>query len=111
MEKQVLIEKTQQVLSPFETENVITFMKELSFKTLIDSPAFLGLLVVVLFFAVVKRSRFVLLFLFTLISLLALIQYSFPTSEEMTITSLLPFAFGCLGIGAILIYFSFIKVE
>ena len=29
----------------------------------------------------------------------------------MTVTSLLPFAFGCTRIGAVLIYFIFIKAE
>jgi hypothetical protein len=111
MEKEQLITKTEQVLSPFETDSIIRMIKELSFQTLMDNPWILALLVVVFFFAVIKRSKFVLLFLFTLLSLLALVQYTLPMTNEMTAASLLPFAFGCLGIGAVLIYFVFIKVE
>lgn len=111
MDKQQMINRAQSVLSPFETENVVSFLKEFSLKTLIDSPLVLCAFLLVLFFAVVKRSKFVLLFLFTVISLLALVHYSLPQTIDMTITSLLPFAFGCLAIGAVLIYFTFIKVE
>jgi hypothetical protein len=111
MEKEQIISRTEEILSPFETENIIRFVKELSFKTVMDNPWILGLLVVVFFFAIIKRSKFVLLFLFTLLSLMALVQYTLPQGGELTVTSFLPFAFGCLGIGAVLIYFIFIKVE
>ncbi|HTG81645.1 MAG TPA: hypothetical protein VL949_06850 [Geobacteraceae bacterium] len=111
MEKEKLIAKTEEILSPLETENIVRMIKELSFKTIMDNPWMLALLVIVFFFAVIKRSKFVLLFLFTLLSLLALVQYTLPASAEMSASSLLPFAFGCLGIGAVLIYFVFVKVE
>lgn len=111
MDKQQVVTKAKEAFTPLETQNVVAFVKELNFKTIIDSPLVLGILVVVLFYAVIKRSKFVLLFLFTLLSLMALIHYSLPGSDNMTVTSLLPFAFGCLGIGSIIIYFSFIKVE
>ena len=73
--------------------------------------ALFAVIVVVFFFAVIKRSKFVILFLFTLLSLMALVHYTLPEGGEMTASSLLPFAGGCLGIGAVLIYFTFIKVE
>lgn len=111
MEKQEIIARTEKALSPFETENIIRFVKELSFKTIMDNPWILALLVVVFFFAVIKRSKFVLLFLFTLLSFMALIQYTLPQEGELTVTTFLPFAFGCIGIGSVLIYFIFIKVE
>ena len=109
--KQQLIDKSREVLSSFETENVITLLKDLSFKSLIDNPLILALLVVVLFFAFVRRSKFILLFIFTIVSLLALVHYALPLTRELTVTSLLPFAFGCLGVGAVLIYFIFIKTD
>ena len=111
MEKEQLLAKTEQALSPFETESIIRMIKELSFQTMMDNPWILALLVVVFFFAVIKRSKFVLLFLFTLLSLLALVQYTLPQGAELAVTAFLPFAFGCLGIGAVLIYFVFVKVE
>jgi hypothetical protein len=111
MEKEKIISRTQEVLSPFETEQIVRFVKELSMTTIFENPYVLGILIVVFFFAVIKRSKFVLLFLFTLLSLMALVRYTLPLGVEMNAMSMLPFAFGCLGIGAVLIYFTFIKVE
>ena len=111
MEKQQLLNKSQEVLTILETENIVKFVRELNFNTVMDNPWMLGLLVVVFFFAVIKRSKFVLLFLFTLLTLTALVQYTLPSGAEMTVTSLLPFAFGSIAICAVLIYFSFIKAE
>ncbi|HEY6871366.1 MAG TPA: hypothetical protein VI298_01435 [Geobacteraceae bacterium] len=111
MEKEQIINRAQELLSPFETENIIRFVKELSFKTVINNPWILTLLAAVFFFAVIKRSKFVLLFLFTLLSFMALVHYSLPQEGDLNVTTFLPFAFGCIGIGAVLIYFIFIKVE
>ena len=111
MEKEKIISRTQEVLSPFETEQIVKFVKELSITTIFENPFVLGILIIVFFFAVIKRSKLVLLFLFTLLSLMALVRYTLPMGAEMTATAILPFAFGCLGIGAVLIYFIFIKVE
>jgi hypothetical protein len=109
MEKQQILDKTKDVLSPFETENIIRFIKGLSFSTVIGNPWMLAILAVLLFYAVIKRSKFVILTLFTLFSLMLLIQYTLPTGGEMTLSSLLPFVFGGLAIGAVLIYFIFIQ--
>ena len=111
MEKKEIIVKAQEVLAPFETENVVKFVKELSFTTVMGNPWMLGILVIVFFFAVIKRSKFVLLFLFTLLTLMALVHYTLPIDRELTAGALLPFAGGCLGVGAVLIYFIFIKTE
>lgn len=111
MEKEQIINKTQEVLSPFETEQIVRVLKELSIKTIFENPFILGLFVIVVFFAIIKRSKFVLLFMFTLLSLMALVRYALPTGAELKAASLIPFAFGCLGIGAVLIYFTFIKSE
>jgi len=111
MEKEQIIIRTREALSPFETEQLIKFLKELSIKTIFENPLILGILVVVFFFAVIKRSKFVLLFLFTLLTLMALVRYTLPLGAELTAMTLLPFAFGCLAIGAVLIYFIFIRVE
>jgi hypothetical protein len=111
MEKEKMLSRTQEVLSPFETDQIVRFVKELSITTIFENPFVLGILIIVFFFAVIKRSKLVLLFLFTLLSLMALVRYTLPMGAEMTAASMLPFAFGCLGIGAVLIYFIFIKVE
>jgi hypothetical protein len=111
MEKHEILAKAKDVLSPFETENIVKFVKELSFATVMGNPWMLGILVIVFFFAIIKRSRFVLLFLFTLLSLMALVHYTLPAGGELTVGTLLPFAAGCLGVGAVLIYCIFIKTE
>ena len=38
MDKERLIEKTQQILHPLETQNVIAFLKELSMLTITENP-------------------------------------------------------------------------
>src|SRR5690242_21891345 len=105
MEKQEIIAKAKDVLSPFETENIVKFVKELTFTTVMGNPWMLGILVIVFFFAVIKRSKFVLLFLFTLLTLMALVLYTLPSVGQLTASALLPFAGRCLGVGAVLICF------
>ena len=111
MEKTEIINKTKEVLSPFETENIVKFLKGLSFDTIFGHPLFLGFLLIVFFFAVFKRSKFLLLFLFTCFSVAALLHFFLPESGEMTLSSLLPFAGGGVAIGAVIIYFGFIQGE
>jgi hypothetical protein len=109
MEKQEILNKTQDALSPFETENIVKFVKGLTFSAVIGNPWMLAILSVILFYAVVKRSKFVLLSLFTFFSLILLIQYTLPTGEDFTLSTLLPFVGGGLVIGSVIIYFTFIK--
>lgn len=111
MDKTELINKAKEVLSPFETENIVKFIKGLSFTVIIGNPFILGLFLLLFFYAVFKRSKFILLFLFTCVSVAALIHYTLPESGEMTLSTLIPFAGGGVVIGAVLIYFGFIKSE
>ena len=111
MDNQEVLNKTKDVLSPFETENIVKFIKGLTFSTIFGNPFILCFILVIFFFAVIKRSKFILLFLFACISGAALIHYTLPDSGEMTMSSLLPFAFGGVAIGAVLIYFGYIKSE
>ena len=101
MDKERLITKTQQILSPFETQNVIAFMKELSTKTITDNPKVTFLLFLVFLYSLWRWSRFMLLFLFTLLSFTLLIRYTLPPAgTELTVRTTFPFAFGSFGIGA-----------
>lgn len=112
MEKQELITKTKDVLTPLETENVITFLQNLSLKSAMENPWLIGGFLVIFFYAVIKRSKFVLLTLFSIISLMVLIRYTFPPAgDELNLSSTLPFVFGGLLIGGVLLYFNFIKTE
>lgn len=112
MDKDALLKKTADILAPFETANIVDFMKNLTVKNAITNPWFIGIFLVIAFFAVVKRSKFVLSVLFTFCSILLLIRYTMPAEgDTLNISSTLPFAFGGLAIGAILIYLNFIKTE
>ena len=112
MDKAALIEKTTKTLSPFETAHVVDFVKHLTVQKAISSPWFITIFVVIAFYAVVVRSKFVLAALFTTASLLVLIRYTMPADgDSLNLSTTLPFAFGALAIGAVLIYFYFIKTE
>lgn len=111
MDKQQMLEQAQQNLAPFETSNVVKFIQHLTLKSAMENPLLLGIFLVFAFYAVVKRSKFVLLFLFAVISFMLLVRYTLPADMvgELSIGSTLPFAGGGLAIGAVLIYLTFIK--
>ena len=111
VDKQEVISKAQTALTPFETENIFNFMRTLTFKSAMENPYLIGTFMVLFFFAVVKRSKPVLLSLFSAISIMFLVRFTLPAEagNELTLSSTLPFAFGGLSIGAALIYFVFIK--
>ncbi|MBT0652277.1 hypothetical protein [Geomobilimonas luticola] len=113
MDKQEMLDKTRETLSPFETEHIVEFLKNMSMKSVMENPWLLGFLIIIFFFAVVKRSKAVLVSLFAFISIMFLIRYTLmgETGNELTLQSTLPFTFGALAIGATLIYFVFIKSE
>ena len=112
MDKERLIDTTNQMLQPFETQNVLVFMKELSMKTVTDNPKVTFLLFLVFLYGLWRWSRIVLLFLFTLLSLTMLVRYAMPPpGTELTINSTLPFVLGCMGIASVLLYFIFIRTE
>lgn len=113
MDTQALLNKTQEVMSPFETENVIRFATNLSVKSIMENPWIIAILLIVFFYAVVKKSKFVLASLFGIVSIVLLIRFTLSGQEgsELTLSSTLPFAFGALLIGSALIYFLFIKSE
>ncbi len=112
MDKERLIMKTGQALHPFETQNVLTFLKELNMKSLTNHPEVTFPLVLALLYALWRWTRIVLLTLFTLLSLTMLIRYTLPPSgAELTISSTLPFILGCMGIASVLLYFSFLRTD
>ncbi|HEU0265619.1 MAG TPA: hypothetical protein VFR01_07840 [Geobacterales bacterium] len=112
MESPSWYEKLQQVLAPFETERIATFVRTMNAKTVMENPWIILVFIVIFFYAVVKRSKFVLLFLFSCITIAILIRLTMPAEGDgLSLKSTLPFAFGALAIGAVIIYFSFIKSE
>ncbi len=112
MDKERLITKTGQLLQPFETRNVIIFLKELNLNSLIHHPQVSVPLMLFLLFAIWRWTRVLLLCLFTLLSLSMLIRYTLPPpGMELTLSSTFPFILGCMGIASVLLYFSFLRTD
>lgn len=112
MDKQQLVEKTTETLRPFETSNLIEAAKHLSVNQVFSHPAVLFFIVVIFFFGVVKRSKTVLLSLFSLICIAVIVRYAMPASgDDLSMSSLLPFIGGGLLVGGVIIYFSLIKSD
>jgi len=110
MEKQQLIEKTTEVLRPFETSNLMTTIQTMTLSQIFTNPVVLIIIVGVLFFGVLKRSVPVLLTLFFLIAMIVFMRYTMPApGQELTLSSILPFIGAGVTIGGVIIYFSMIK--
>ena len=111
MEKQQLIDKTTEVLRPFETDNLMTTLQTLTLAQIFANPGTVLIIIIgVLFFGVLKKSTPVLLTLFFLIAMIVFMRYAMPPpGQELTLSSIFPFVgFGVL-IGGVIIYFSMIK--
>jgi hypothetical protein len=113
MDKLQLYSTARKVFAPFETENIIRYTQEFSLKSAIENPLLMLLFLFILFMAVVRKSKTILLTLFATIALMFLMHYTLPANSggELSLGSTIPFAFGALAIGAALIYFMFIKGE
>jgi hypothetical protein len=114
MDKQHFIEKTTEFLRPFETENLIKTMQTLTLKEIFTNPAVLIVITLVLFFGVIKRSKTVLLTLFSLIGLIVIMRYAMPAttaSEEISLSSIVPFIAIGVVVGGVVIYFSLVKSD
>lgn len=112
MDKQQLVEKTAETLRPFETSNLIDAAQHLSVKQIFSHPAVLIFIAIVFFFGVVKRSKTVLLSLFSLFCIAIIIRFAMPApGDDLSMQSMLPFIGGGLLIGGVIIYFSLIKSD
>ncbi len=110
MEKQQLIQKTTEVLRPFETSNLITTLQTLTLAQIFSNPVVLIIITGVLFFGVLKKSTPVLLTLFFLIAMIVFMRYAMPApGQELSLTSIFPFIGAGVVIGGVIIYFSMIK--
>ncbi len=109
-----MLDQAKDKLSPFETGNIAEFIQHLTLKSAMEHPFIIIVFLLFAFYAVVRRSRIVLLFLFAVISIMLLVRYTLApeiVGGGMTIESILPFVAGGLVIGGALIYFSFIKSD
>jgi len=112
MDKQQLLEKTTDVLRPFETANLMHSMQTMSLQQIFSSPMVLTVIAGIFFLGIIKKSKPVLLTLFAMIGAIVVLRYAMPSpGEELSLKSLVPFACGGLVIGGVIIYFSLIKSE
>jgi hypothetical protein len=110
MEKQEMITKTEEALRPFETQNLISTLQNLTLTEIFTNPVVLIVMLSLLFLGIYKKSKVVLLTLFLLIGMIIIMRYALPApGEELTMKSILPFIGIGLGIGGIIVYFSFVK--
>jgi hypothetical protein len=110
MEKQQLIEKTTEILRPFETSNLMTTMQTLTLAQIFSNPVVLIVIIGVLFFGVLKRSLPVLLTLFFLLAMIVFMRYAMPPpGQELSLSSVFPFVGAGILIGGVIIYFTMIK--
>jgi hypothetical protein len=112
MEKQQILDQAKEKLAPFETGNVVDLIQTLNLKSIMEHPLIILLFLIFAFYAIVRKSKFVLLFLFASISIMLLVRYTLSpemVGGELTLKSTLPFAVGGLVIGGVLIYLTFIK--
>lgn len=110
MEKQELLEKTAETLRPLETQNLMATIQNLTLQQIFSNWIFLLVTAGILFFGVYKKSKPILLTLFFLLSLIVMVKFAMPAQgEELGMKSIIPFAAFGLGIGGVIVYFTFIK--
>ena len=112
MDKQQLVEKTTEVLRPFETGNLMHTLQTINLKDIFTNPVVMIVVLALLFFGVIRKSKPVLLTLFSLIGMIVLVRYTMPPpGDEISMKSLIPFALGGVFIGGVIIYFSMIQSD
>lgn len=110
MEKQQMLDKTAEVLQPFETQNLMSTIQNLTLQQIFSNWVLLLAVTGVLFFGVYKRSKAVLLTLFFLLALIVMVKIAMPApGQEMGLKTVLPFVGFGLGIGGVIVYFTFVK--
>jgi hypothetical protein len=114
MEKQQIIDTAKDKLAPLETGNIFDFIQHMSPQTFTDHPLVIVIFLIIGFYAFIKRSKFVLLFLFATIAIMLLVRYTLTpdvVGGGLSVMATLPFVGGGLAIGGALIYLTFIKQD
>lgn len=110
MEKQEMVDKTVEALRPFETQNLMDTIQNVTLHQIFTNWVFLLIVCGLLFFGVYKKSKTVLLTLFSLVALIVMVKYTMPApGAEFGLKNIVPFAAFGLGIGGVIVYFTFIK--
>ncbi len=104
------LEKTVEVLQPFETQNLMKTIQNLTLEQIFSNWVFLLITISVIFFGIYKKSKIVLLTVFFLLALIVMVRFAMPApDEEMGLKTIIPFIGFGLGIGGVLVYFTFVK--
>jgi hypothetical protein len=110
MEKQALVDKAVETLRPFETQNLMATIQNLTLQQIFSNWAFLLVTLAILFLGIYKKSKTVLLTLFFLVALIVMVKFAMPApDQEMGLKTILPFVGFGLGIGGVIVYFTFVK--
>jgi len=110
MDKQQMTEKATETLRPFETQNLMESIQNLTLHEIFTNPVVLVIVLGFLFFGVYKRSTAILLTLFFIVSMIVIMRYLMPApGENLSISALVPFIAGGVTVGGVIIYFSMIK--
>ncbi len=110
MDKQQMVEKTTEVLTPFETANLMNTIQNLTLQQIFSHPIVLLVAAGTLFFGVYRKSTPILLTLFFLIAMIVFVRIALPApGQELVLSSVLPFIGAGVVIGGVIIYFSMIK--
>ena len=110
MDKQQMVEKTTEVLTPFETANLMNTIQNLTLQQIFSHPIVLLVVAGTLFFGVYRKSTPILLTLFFLIAMIVFVRIALPApGQELVLSSVLPFIGAGVVIGGVIIYFSMIK--
>lgn len=110
MEKKEMLDKTVEVLRPLETQNLMTTIQNLTLEQIFTNWVFLLVTLGVIFFGVYKKSKAVLLTVFFLLALIVMVRYALPApGEELGLKTIIPFIGFGLGIGGVIVYYSFVK--
>ncbi len=105
-----MVDKTVEALRPFETQNLMTTIQNLTLQQIFSNWIFLLITVAILFLGVYKKSKTILLTIFFLLALIVMAKFALPPpGQELNIKSLLPFVGFGIGVGGVIVYFLFIK--
>ena len=110
MDKESLLNKIQEHLTPFETGNLIEFIQNFNMQTATDHPLIALLLVILAFYAFIKKSKPLLVLIFATVSIILLVRYTLSPAQldkGIAVNTALPFIGGGLLIGVALIYLIF----
>lgn len=112
MDKQQMLKSAEETLRPFETENLMNAIQTLTLQQIFTNPAVLATIAVVFFFGVIKRSKTVLLTLFSIIGLIVMVRFAIPAEgTEVSLSTIIPFIVCGVVIGGVVIYFAMIKSD